>query len=54
MQKISKWERSESVPNIFVLKKCAEIFNVSLIELYYGKSFNTDNKSVEKDKGIKF
>lgn len=49
-QTISKWERSESVPNIFVLKKCAEIFNVSLIELYYGKSFNFNNQLIENKK----
>lgn len=38
-QTISKWENSESLPNINTFIKCAEIFNVPLPELYYGKSF---------------
>ena len=41
-QTISKWENEESVPNIFMLKKCSEIFKVPLSEIYYGKKFNEE------------
>lgn len=55
-QTISKWENKESAPNIYLMIKCAEIFNVSLAELYYGKNFVkvTDNKKVTKNKNVLF
>ena len=36
-QTISKWEKQESLPNIYTLKECSELFHISLVELYYGK-----------------
>ena len=53
---VSKWENKESAPNIYLMIKCAEIFNVSLAELYYGKNFVkvTDNKKVTKNKNVLF
>jgi len=51
-QTISKWENEESVPNIFMLKKCSEIFNVSLSEIYYGKKFN-EEVVIEEPKEVK-
>ena len=50
-QTISKWEKQESLPNIYTLKQCSELFHISLVELYYGKSFYTveqNNKALEK------
>ena len=52
-QTISKWENKESAPNIYLMMKCAEIFNVPLVELYYGKAFSkkentNDNKPINK------
>lgn len=45
-QAISKWENEESLPNIHMLVKCANVFKVSIAELYYGISFN-ENKEKE-------
>ena len=51
-QTISKWERAESLPNIYVLKNCSQLFGISLSDLYYGKSNNVqiqqNNKNVLK------
>ena len=44
-QTISKWENKESAPNIYLMMKCAELFNVSLVELYYGKEFSEHNEN---------
>lgn len=47
-QTISKWENEESTPNIYVLIKCARLFNVSLAEIYYGKEFIVHQKHNDK------
>ncbi len=47
-QKISKWENGESLPSINELKECAKIFNVTIQELYYGKSFKENIIQEEK------
>ena len=41
---VSKWERGESVPDITVLAKIAEIFDVSLDFLVFGKENNYVSK----------
>lgn len=52
-QTISKWEKQESLPNIYTLKECSELFHISLVELYYGKNFYTveqNTKELKKHK----
>ena len=45
-QTISKWENEESLPNIFKIKECADLFKVPLSEIYYGKKFNDNNEVI--------
>lgn len=51
-QTISKWERAESLPNIYVLKNCAQLFGITLTELYYGKSSNLQIQQRTKKKKV--
>lgn len=51
-QTISKWENGEASPSVTILIKCAKLFDVSIQELYYGKSFKDDKieeKSAKKN-----
>lgn len=49
-QTISKWERKESLPNIYILVKCAELFNISITELYYGLNIDNNTQLITKRK----
>lgn len=45
-QAISKWERNEGLPDLYNIKKLAEVFNVSVDELLEEKKYNSnENKS---------
>lgn len=53
-QTISKWERAESLPNLYVLNECAKIFGVSLSEIYFGFNFTQVEKEHTEEKSFKF
>lgn len=44
-QAISKWERSDGLPDLHNVKKIAEVFNITIDEL-----MDVEIKSMEKDK----
>ncbi len=41
---ISKWERQESIPDIYTLYKIADLFNVKLNELFFDEIQEPENK----------
>lgn len=43
-QTISKWENSETLPSVLTLIKCAELFDIPIQDLYYGKKLDTTKK----------
>lgn len=45
-QAISKWERSEALPDLYNAKKLADIFNITVDEL-----MDIEIKSIDKEKG---
>lgn len=49
-QTISKWEKQESLPNIYTLIECSKLFKISLVELYYGRLFNEKKQNIEVPK----
>ena len=57
-QTISRWENKESLPSLVLLIECAKILNVSIAELYYGKSFNLpikyDNQLIDNKTNRKY
>lgn len=46
---ISKWEQGKAIPNLEVLKKLSEIFDVKVLELMYGENENNENKCKIED-----
>ena len=45
---VSKWERAEGLPDVYVLNEMAEIFGISLTELVNGEKSETTAKNVKK------
>lgn len=46
---ISKWEQGKAMPNLEVLKKLSEIFDVKVLELMYGENEDNENKCKIED-----
>lgn len=51
-QTISNWESGKSLPSIYTLKECADLFGVSFIEIYYGKN-NQQNSEKKENFSVK-
>lgn len=51
---ISKWERAESVPDVLVLKRMAEIFSVTVDDLLHACDWNAAQEKSQGDSVRKF
>ena len=53
-QAVAKWERGESIPDVYKISQIAEIFNISLEKLVWGEDKDGSAKAIAKDIYMQF